>query len=419
MSTHTASNIEDNELHPYAARMFNLSCIALIVTAMTFAIRAGILTELGDQYGFSNEQLGIIAGMAFFGFPVAMIFGGLLYNHLGAKKLIWLAFICHFVGLAMTIFSSSFIGLLLSTFLVGFANGAVEAGCNPLISDLYRNNKTTMLNKFHVWFPGGIVIGALVSYVMTNMGFTWEYQIAVMLLPTAIYGFMLIGCVFPDIPEAEDAMGSTFTNIKSLFSPIFIFLIVCMTITATTELGTQQWINSLLGASGAHPMLVLAMITGIMAVGRYFAGPLVHKFNPTGVLLVSAVLSTLGMFLMTQLSGSAVYAAAIVFALGVTYFWPTIIGCVAEYQPQTGALGMSLIGGAGMFAVSIWNPIIGSWIDAAQAKAAAENLTGDALTIASGQAVLLNLVVLPAILIVLFAGFYVYMKKTNQAELAQ
>ncbi|WP_371193780.1 sugar MFS transporter [Glaciecola sp. SC05] len=418
MQAQSSANFDDSPLHPHATRMFNLSCIALIVTAMTFAIRAGILNELGEQYAFSNEQLGIIAGMAFFGFPVAMIFGGLLYNHVGAKKMIWLAFICHFVGLVMTIFSSSFIGLLLSTFLVGFANGAVEAGCNPLISDLYRNNKTTMLNKFHVWFPGGIVIGALVSYVMTNMGFTWEYQIAVMLLPTAVYGVMLIGCTFPDMAQAKDALGSTVTNIKSLFSPIFIFLIICMTITATTELGTQQWINSLLGASGAHPMLVLAMITGIMAVGRYFAGPLVHTFNPTGVLLVSAVLSTLGMFLMTQLSGGSVYAAAIVFAIGVTYFWPTIIGCVAEYQPQTGALGMSLIGGAGMFAVSIWNPIIGGWIDDAQAEAAAQNLSGDALTIASGQAVLANLVLLPAILIVLFAGFYIYMKKTNKAQIA-
>lgn len=410
------AEVKATQSNPQASRIFNLSCIALIVTAMTFAIRAGILGELGLQYGFTNVQLGWINAMAFLGFPLAMIIGGLLYNYLGAKTLLWIAFSCHFIGLAMTIFSSSFVGLLVSTFFIGFANGAVEAGCNPLISEVYKNNKTTMLNRFHVWFPGGIVIGALVSAGMTKIGLTWEYQIGIMLIPTMIYGIMLAGCQFPRFTQYEDAMSSTMSNIKALFSPMFIFLVVCMTITATTELGTQQWISNLLGASGAHPMLILALMTGIMAVGRYFAGPLVHKFNPTGVLFFSAVMATLGLFLMTHLEGSTIYIAAIVFALGVTYFWPTMIGCVAEYQPKTGALGMSLIGGAGMFALSIWNPIIGGWIDNAQATAAANNLTGDALVVASGQEVLSTLILFPSVLILLLGGFYFYMKKTNKAQ---
>jgi MFS family permease len=414
MISNSASSNAD--LPKDATRLFNLSCIALIVTAMTFAIRAGILGELGTQYGLTNQQLGVIASMAFLGFPLATIFGGLLYNYLGAKKLLWLAFACHFLGLILTIFASSYLGLVVSTFFVGFANGAVEAACNPLISDMYKHNKTTMLNRFHVWFPGGIVIGALVSAGMSSIGLTWEYQIAIMIIPTLIYGAMMLGCEFPEFSEHKDAMGSTIENIKGLFSPLFLFLVVCMTITATTELGTGQWIASLLGASGAHPLLILALISGIMAVGRFFAGPLVHTFNPTGVLLVSAILSTLGLFLLSVVSGPLVFVAAVVFAFGVTYFWPTMIGCVAEYKPNTGALGLSVIGGAGMAATGFWNPIIGGWIDAAQATAAANNLTGDALTIASGQEVLSTLNILPAILIVLFGAFFVYMRKTGRAN---
>ena len=114
---------------------------------------------------------------------------------------------------------------------------------------------------------------------------------------------------------------------------------------------------------------------------------------------------------MSQVSGPMVYVAAIIFALGVTYFWPTMLGCVSEYQPQTGALGLSLIGGAGMFAVSIWNPIIGSWVDDAKATAIAQNLSGDELTLASGQALLSNLVLFPLVLIVLFIGLHIYLKR--------
>lgn len=393
-----------------ANRVFKISCIALIVTAMTFAIRAGILPELGEQYGLSGKELGWIASMAFFGFPLAMIFGGALYNAVGAKLIVWLAFIGHALGLVLTIIADGFWGLMISTFLVGFANGLVEAGCNPIIAQLFPNNKTAMLNRFHVWFPGGIVIGSLVSAGMTQLGLGWEAQVATMLVPTAIYGVMMFGFEFPVLKTEDD---STSGNLKALLNPIYIFLFVCMTMTAVSEFGPGQWINKILEASGATPMLILALITGIMALGRFYAGPLVHKLSPPGVLLASAILSTLGLFLMTQLQGSAVYFAAVIFALGITYFWPTMIGCTTEYTPKTGALGMSLMGGAGMFAMGWWNPIIGGWIDSATAKAEAAGLTGNELALASGQAAISNLMLFPAVLIVAFGGFYWFMRKKN------
>src|SRR5690606_8314628 len=147
----------------------------------------GILSELMQDFTLTNTQLGWVNGMAFLGFPVAMMFGGLIYNYLGPKKLLAIAFICHVAGLVLTITASGFMTLLLSSFFIGFANGSVEAACNPLITELYHTKKTTMLNKFHVWFPGGIVIGALVSAAMSKMGLGWQLQIAVMIIPTIIY----------------------------------------------------------------------------------------------------------------------------------------------------------------------------------------------------------------------------------------
>ena len=166
--------------------LFNASCIALIVTAMTFAIRAGILVELGNDFNLNNTQLGWINSMAFWGFPVATIFGGLLYNYFGPKKLLVFAFFAHLIGLVMTIYADGFTTLLLSSFLIGFANGSVEAACNPLIADMYTDNRTTMLNKFHVWFPGGIVIGALAANFLSSFDLGWQIKIAVMIPPTLI-----------------------------------------------------------------------------------------------------------------------------------------------------------------------------------------------------------------------------------------
>jgi MFS family permease len=397
-------------------RLFNASCIALTVTAMTFAIRAGILGQLGTDFGLTDRQLGFVNSMAFWGFPAATILGGLLYNSLGPRKILMVAFFSHLLGLVLTIYAGGFWSLLISTFFIGFANGSVEAACNPMISDMYPGNQTTKLNKFHVWFPGGIVIGALISKFMTDANMGWQLQIAIMLIPTLLYGYLFFGQKFP---KSENMETSTATNISNLATPLFIFIAICMTITATTELGTQQWIEKILGSSGASPMLILAMVTGLMAVGRFFAGPLVHRLNPIGVLFLSSIIATIGIGMMSVATGGMVYVSAIMFAIGVCYFWPTMIGFVSEYLPKTGALGMSLVGGAGMFATGIWQPVIGGWLDDERAAAQANGLLGDAVDLAAGQATLDNLAIFPAVLIVLFGGLFLYRKKLEERRVPQ
>lgn len=399
-------------------RLFLASCVALIVTAMTFAIRAGILNDLTAEFELDDVKLGWVNAMAFAGFPVAMMVGGALYNSVGPRKIMYAAFVCHVIGLLWTILAGDLMGpyldLLLSTFFIGFANGCVEAACNPMISDMYPDKQTEMLNKFHVWFPGGIVIGSLVTRLFGEM-LGWQGLIGIMLLPTLVYAVMIFGQTFPKSTTLE---GNTGKNFAALLNPLFIFIVVCMTLTAATEFSTTQWVEKILGASGANPMIVLALVTGLMAVGRYFAGPIVHRFNPSGVLWISAILATAGVFLLSTLTGGAVYFAAIVFALGICYFWPTMIGFVGEYLPKTGALGMSLVGGAGMFSMVIWNPVIGGWLESAAATAKNQGLEGAAADIASGQAVLSTMVWFPAILIVLFGLLYFYMRGKSPAHVS-
>jgi len=392
-------------------RLFTASCIALIVTSMTFAIRAGILGQLGTGFGLTNTQLGYINSMAFWGFPAATVIGGLLYNSVGPKRIMMAAFAFHLLGLLLTIFAGGFWGLLISTFFIGFANGSVEAGANPMIAEMYAEDKSTWLNKFHVWFPGGIVIGALVSQLMTDFSMGWQLQIAIMIIPTLIYAFLMFGQEFPETTALES---DTAKNAASLLTPLFIFMAICMTLSATAELGTQQWIKEILGNAGTHPMLILAMITGLMAVGRYFAGPVIHRLNPAGVLWASSIIATIALVWMSQATGVMIYPAAILFAIGVMYFWPTMIGFVSEYLPETGALGLGVMGAAGMFATGIWQPVIGKWLDSAKGTAIASGIGEEEASVIAGQATLDNLAVFPAILIIAFGFLYFYMRKRKE-----
>ena len=392
--------------------LFNGSCFALITTAFTFSIRAGILAQLGTEFNLTAEQLGFINSMFFLGFPISMILGGLLYHSFGAKNIMRVAFVTHTIGIIMTIYAGGYASLLISTLFIGFGNGCTEAACNPMIADTYSGVKMNkMLNRFHMWFPGGILIGSLISKFMTDAGMSWEAQMWVTMIPTIIYAVLFYGKTFPT-PKVE-GVTSISNNLKAMVSPVFIFLFCCMALTAITEFGPNQWVGLILSSSGASPMLVLALTSGLMAVGRFFAGPVVGTLGQTGVLLMSAILAFIGVYMFSMVTGSMVYVAAVIFALGVCYFWPVMVGATAQRVPLSGALGMSIVGGVGMLSTAIFQPVIGRWIDIDKTKATVQGLAGTELDLAAGQATLARIAIFPGILIVLFIVFFLWQKRSK------
>ena len=377
-----------------ANRLFYASCFALITTAFSFAIAAGILDQLKTELELTASQAGLITSMWFAGFPIAMVIGGLIYHKVGGKTIMQFAFFAHTIGIILLIFSGSYIGLLVANLLIGLGNGCTEAACNPMIADAYKGNRmSTMLNRFHMWFPGGIAVGSLLSGLMTDMDITGQSQVWLLLVPAVIYAFLFFGQTWPKakIEEAATLGG----NLKGMLTPLFVFIAICMALTAISEFGPNQWVGLILSKSGAEPTLILALTAGLMAVARYFGGSMVAKFDQTGVLLGSAVLATIGIYLFSTQTGAMAYVAAIIFALGIAYFWPNMLGLTATKTPKTGALGMSVIGAIGMFSTSIFQPIIGGWIDADRAKASANGLMGDELELVSGQDTLGTMINIP------------------------
>lgn len=392
--------------------LFNGSCFALITTAFTFSIRAGVLPQLGETFGLSAEQLGFINSMWFLGFPISMIIGGLVYHTFGPKNIMMVAFVCHTIGILLTIFAGGYTTILISTLLIGIGNGCTEAACNPMIADMYSGVKMQkMLARFHMWFPGGIFVGSLISYFMTRSGFSWESQMWITMVPTVIYAVLFFGKTFPK--AKLEAANSLAQNFKAMLSPVYLFIFFCMAFTAISEFGPSQWVTIILGASGADAMLILALTFGVSALGRWFAGPVVAKFGQTGVLLGGAILTTIGIYMFSTVTGPMAYVAAIVYALGICYFWPVMIGSVAHRVPKSSALGMSIVGGVGMFSNVIFQPFIGSWIDSARVENTAKGLTGTALELATGQQALVKMMSFPAILIVLFVIFFIWQKNSK------
>lgn len=432
-------------------RLFIASCLALLVTAITFAIRARIESVFIDDYALSAEQVGRAFGPAFWGFTVAMFAGGYFIDIIKTKSIVWMAFVMHLIGIVLLLMAKDYTSLFLANVFIGLGNGSVEAACNPLVATLFPNNKTKMLNRFHVWFPGGIVIGSILAWlIMDQLNLSWQVLVGLLFIPLAIYGFLFFGQKIPEtervtsgvsykemmrnigapititlavifmiLVATNQAISAAVTSSYSLpliiIAVIFIAIIIegrlvnkitllfplifiSMLLSASTELGTNQWINALLENNGIHPMIILAVVTGLMAVGRYFAGGLIHRLNPTGVLLASAVFSVAGLFLLS-ISHTAIttVASAAVFAVGVCYFWPTVIGVASEYIPKSGALGMSILGGAGMVATSMVLPIMGKSIETA-----------------GPQITLRNMSVIPMILIVLFIILMVVIKNKKE-----
>jgi MFS family permease len=414
-------------------KLFVASCLSLLVTSLSFGIRAGILNRLGVEFHLDASELGTIAATAFWGFPVAVIIGGMIVDIIGMKKLLLLAFLFHLAGILLTIFSSGYWTLFISTLLIGIANGTVEAACNPLVATLFPDNKTTKLNHFHLWFPGGIVIGTLLVFGLDKLGIGWQVQVGLMLIPTIIYGYLFSRLTFP-LTERVASGVSTKEMYASLINPLFGFMIICMFGTAITELFTNQWTDVLFRTVTDNALLILTFVAGMQVLGRAFAGPIVHRINPQGVLLLSAIFSALGIYLLTHLHGSSIFAGAIIFGLGVAFFWPCMLGFVSENLPKTGAVGLNLMGGAGMFAVSVYMIFMGGYYDrlvgnklpaganldsyrSAASGTDMANVYNDARS-AAGPEVLNATLIIPLILIVAFAGLVLYMRGRKKQVLS-
>jgi len=419
-------------------KLFVASCLALLVTSLSFGIRAGLLDTWKHNFGLSQEQAGIITSTAFWGFPLAIIVGGIVVDIIGMKKLLVAAAIFHLSGIVLTIAATGFWSLFISTLLIGLGNGTVEAACNPLVASLYTENKTTKLNHFHLWFPGGIVIGTLVVRFFgvhipdTSYWANWQLLVGVMLIPTVIYGYLFSKLEFP-VTERVSSGVSTSEMYKALMTPLFFLMIILMFGTAITELFTGQWIDVLLKNVSDNALLLLTIETGVMVLGRAFAGPVVHKLSPTGVLLFSAIFAALGLYLLGHTTGNMLFVGALVFGIGVCYFWPTMLGFVSENLPKTGAVGMNLMGGAGMFAVSLYMIFMGGYYDrllAAKLPAGAivQTYSDPAATPemvsalneakkAAGPEIINATLTIPIILIVAFAALFIYMRSRKKAVL--
>ena len=410
-------------------QLFIASCMALLVTSLSFGIRAGVLGTMGTKFNLDAGQLATIAATAFWGFPLAVIIGGIVVDIIGMKKLLVAAFIFHLVGIILTVTATGYWSLFISTLCIGIANGTVEAACNPLVATLYPEDKTTKLNHFHLWFPGGIVIGTLLVYGLNNLlgDAYWvsQLEIGLMILPTILYGFLFSKLELPVTERVSSGVSSS-EMYKALLNPLFLLMIILMFGTAITELFTGQWIDVLLKNVTDNAILLLTIETGVMVLGRAFAGPVVHKFSPTGVLLMSSVFAALGLYMLGHSTGNMLFVGALVFGIGVCYFWPTMLGFVSENLPKTGAVGMNLMGGAGMFAVSVYMIFMGGYYDrllagklpaGANLQAYGEaNATPEMLAAlseankAAGPEIINVTLIIPIILAVVFTGLLFYMK---------
>jgi MFS family permease len=424
------------------SRLFLGCFMSLIATAFGFAVRVAIFQEWREQFDLSNEQIGYLNGAAFFPFAISIILFSLIVDKIGYGRAMIFAFVGHLVSTLMTIFAKDFGTLYLAMLIFALSNGVVEAVINPVVATIYDKNKTHWLNILHAGWPGGLVFGGLLAIAVSMIpadsvpGALWQWQMALVLIPTVLYGILLFGQQFPvqervaagvsymdmlrefgtascwivcfllvagidqvmvvratslsqvlglsgvltqlsqSMPEAVAKLliyGAVAlvptaifgVTVRTLGRPMFIFMLFIMFLLATTELGTDSWISdimrSVLGSS-TKGTLFLVYTSFIMFVLRFFAGPIVHRISPLGLLAISAAVASAGLFWLST-AGSAVgmlFLAATLYGFGKTFFWPTTLGVISEQYPKGGALMLNAIAGVGMlFLGTIGSPAIG------------------------------------------------------------
>jgi len=356
-------------------RLFVASCIALVATAMSFAVRGDIMGDFERLFALTKTDVGWIAGAAFWGFGVSILLGGPLCDLVGMGALLRLAAIGHIGGTIATIAAPNFTVLFAATLVIGIANGLVEAAINPLVATIYSSDKTRRLVALHAWFPGGIVIGGALTFLFTQAGHRlpslepytgWQAKMLLLLVPSVTYALLFSGQRFP--PTERAAAGVPFADMfKQMVRPLFVVIWLCMWLTAATELGPGQWVanifNDVMQSSAQAGILVLVWVNGIMYLMRQFLGGAAHRVSPVALIAWTAIAAAAGLFLFgIARTPFSAFAAAALFAAGVAFWWPTMLGITSERFPRGGALLLAVIGATGSFSTAIAGPIMG-WVN--------------------------------------------------------
>jgi MFS family permease len=392
-------------------RLFVASCISLVTTSMVFAIRGDVETAMSATFQLSKGQMGTIWSPAFWAFTIAIFISGALVDLVGLRSLHILSALGYFIGVGVvlvaphptapvaSIFAHTGTTLLYAGFLImGLSQGLVEGVINPLVATIYSDQKTKRLNMLHAWWPGGMIIGGLLAVALTQaLDASWQLKLGTILVPAAIYLGMALTMTYPATERVASNV-STAEMWGETAKPLFLLLFVCMWMTAAAELGPDQWFPTVMGAlvPKLQGVLFLVYTAGLMFVLRTFGSGIAHK-NPIGTLFVCSILTGLGLYWLGSLQAGAsalvAFAAATLFGVGKSYFWPTMLGVTAEQFPRGGALLISLMGGAGMLSVAVALPMMGARIDKLGPAAALQMVA-----------------VLGAILAVIFGGLFLYFK---------
>jgi len=337
-----------------SGRLFAGSCIAVAALAFTFAALGGAMYQLKGEFLLDNAQIGQIGGAGLWGMAISQIGFSSLVDRLGMRNLLRFAALGHVASIILFVTATGFASLFAAALVMAIANGVIEAVCNPLVATLYPYRKAGMLNRLHLWFPGGIVIGGLAIWGLDLIGADWRFKMLVVLVPVVLYTGMLLGTRFPRTEAAEhgQSLGSAFRAVAT--SPLLWLFLALMMVTMSLELGPNRWIPAVLEAGGLHGILVLVLINGVMALMRANAHGILARVSPPVLLSVCTGTAGLGLLWLSYASGvTQTVAAALVFAVGISVVWPTMMGFVAERAPKTGALGLGLMAAAGSIAVGV------------------------------------------------------------------
>jgi hypothetical protein len=347
--------------------LFWASFLTLIAAGIGFSVRGAVIGEWGKQFGLTQSDLGGIQGFGLVGFGFTIIVLSFFADSIGYAPLMVLAFLLHFSSGVLTLAAtpvfnaygknSAYWCLAGGGMLFSLANGTCEAVINPLTATLYPRNKTHWLNILHAGWPGGLILGALLTLLFDNFASVrWEVKMGIFLVPTLAYGILMIGRKFPR-SEASVAGVSVGTMLLEFASPILLFLILLHAMVGFVELGTDSWIQNITGtilSSGAKGTMLFIWTSSLMFILRFFAGPIVHKISPLGLLFFSAVLGCTGLLFLGQAAGiAACVAAATIYGFGKTFFWPTMLGVVSERFPKGGAITLGMVGGVGMLSAGL------------------------------------------------------------------
>jgi FHS family L-fucose permease-like MFS transporter len=324
---------------------------------MGFVDLVGLATGyVKDDFQLSESLAQLLPFMVFLWFALLSIPTGIIQDRKGKKLTVNAGMLITAIGLLVPFVYYTYATALIGFMILGIGNTILQVSANPLLLDISeKEGKAANLSLSQFIKAGAAMLGPIITGLLVRATGNWKLIFPIY---AGISVLSVIWLYSVRIEESKpDKPPANFRSVVALFRKPFVVIMVLSTfLMVGFDVGMNSNIANYLktkySVSLESASLGISFYFASLMVGRFLGAVLLRKIKLHGFLLISVVITLIGIAGVILADNIVLARVMIVVAgLGFSNTFPIIFALIVEHMPDyanelSSLIILSVIGGA-------------------------------------------------------------------------